>query len=178
MDSAWVDQVLYFPDVGLNKALDNDNLTFATSPAAPWMGQANKWAVNGSAARSAIIGDNASSWLETMVIGPGTLLFSWSVSSEHLFDRLEFGIDGTRLDQFSGVSFLGFSKKTFQIPSGVHLLRWTYAKDKWVSKGDDCGWLEKVSYIYHRTGASPDPAVLLLLDDQRPRGAESGEAME
>jgi len=52
--------------------------------------------------------------------------------------------------------------RTIQVPAGIHLLRWTYSKDSSVSKGSDCAWVDMVSY--KRTGKSPAPWLLLLLD--------------
>jgi hypothetical protein len=48
----------------------------------------------GSAAQSGAIANSQSAWLQTTVVGPGTLSFYWKVSSEAGYDFLEFYIDG------------------------------------------------------------------------------------
>jgi hypothetical protein len=91
------------------------------------------------------------SWVETTVTGPGDLSFRWKVSSEENlehpdqpYDRLEFLVDGNRVDFISGE--VDWAPKTYAVPSGTHTLRWTYQKDPFASVGQDTGWLDTVVY--------------------------------
>ncbi|MFZ2069999.1 MAG: hypothetical protein WAV32_00005, partial [Halobacteriota archaeon] len=94
--------------------------------------------------QSGAISHNQDSWLETTVSGPGTLSFYWNVSSEKYFDRLEFYIDGMARDRISGN--VDWQQKTYQISSGSHTLKWRYVKDDGVSRGYDCGWLDRITF--------------------------------
>jgi hypothetical protein len=159
-DCGWVDQVVFIGDVGLNQALDNQDLTFGTGGQSSWFGQKVTHYFGGSAAQSGFLNDGQASWVETMLVGPGAISFYWKVSSEPGFDILGITLDGTALAAISGET--DWQLKTIQIPGGVHLLRWTYSKDSTVSKGSDCAWVDKVTY----TGTSRilGPLMLLLLD--------------
>jgi hypothetical protein len=85
------------------------------------------------------------SWIETTVEGPGTITFQWKVSSELGGDFLTFSIDG--VDQPGRISGeVDWQALTFSIPSGTHLLRWTYAKNRDQAVGLDAGWLRRVNY--------------------------------
>ncbi|MHC1727638.1 MAG: clostripain-related cysteine peptidase [Syntrophobacteraceae bacterium] len=159
-DCGWVDQVVFIGDVGLNQALDNMDLTFATNGESSWFGQTVTHYLGGSSAQSGSLDHGQSSWLETMVVGPGVVSFYWKVSSETTFDKLRFTVDGAAPTDISGET--DWQLKSIQIPGGTHLLRWTYSKDSTITKGSDCGWVDKVSYS--RTGKSLDPLMLLLLD--------------
>jgi hypothetical protein len=97
-----------------------------------------------AAAQSGAITNSEESILQTTVTGPGMLAFWWKVSSEEDFDFLEFFIDATNAAAISGEA--DWQQLTFAIPSGVHTLNWTYAKDLSVSVGQDAGWLDEVSF--------------------------------
>jgi len=89
------------------------------------------------------IEDYEVTWLETTVIGPGTISFQWKVSSELDSDFLTFSIDGA--DQPGRMSGeVDWQSLTFRIPSGSHLLRWTYAKNRDKSAGLDAAWVRGV----------------------------------
>jgi len=91
------------------------------------------------------IEDYEVTWLETTVTGPGTITFQWKVSSELNADFLTFSIDGT--DQPGRISGeVDWQSPTFSIPTGTHLLRWTYAKNRDKSAGLDSGWVCAVRF--------------------------------
>lgn len=121
--------------------LDNANCTFKTL--GPWTATSTTSFFGGSSAVSAVIGHNASTYLQTKVTGPGTVDFYWKVNSEAGFDFLSFSIDGiTQAGRISGTTT--FAKQTFTIPTGNHILRWTYAKDEMVAPTGDAAWLDYV----------------------------------
>ncbi|NOT83245.1 MAG: DUF1566 domain-containing protein [Methylococcaceae bacterium] len=137
-----------FSGVGLAKALDNAELIWTTSGDAPWFGQQQKDAkvktvyFAGSAGVSGLITHGQESSVETLVTGPRELSFNWKVSSEENHDELRFELDGQVIQKISGEQDWKEVKGT--IPEGLHVLKWTYAKDADLSAGADTAWLDKV----------------------------------
>ncbi|MCF7858876.1 MAG: carboxypeptidase regulatory-like domain-containing protein [Candidatus Cloacimonetes bacterium] len=74
----------------------------------------------------------------------GQLSFFKKVSSELGYDFLEFSIDGTTLDSWSGE--IDWEYNAYFIEAGVHTFSWKYTKDNSVSSGDDCGWVDHISF--------------------------------
>jgi hypothetical protein len=156
-----IDFVQDSPGLSLNQALDNDYLAFTTGDDASWSGQTAVSFYGGSSAQSGVLGGNQSASLQTTVVGPGTLSFSWKVSSEAIYDVLEVFVDG--VPQPGAISGeVDWQQKNLAIPAGNHLITWSYRKDAYVGIGSDCGWVDKVSF-----GKGPIAPVLklLLLDD-------------
>jgi hypothetical protein len=146
------------PVITLSQALDNTRLSFNTSGSANWYGQSTTWYYGGSAAQSGAITASQSSALQTTVVGPGTLTFSWKVSSELNHDYLNLFLDATLTDRVSGSA--GWTQKTLNVPAGIHTVLWQYAKDSSGSQGSDCGWVDKV--VYTRKGGIAPVLPLLL----------------
>ena len=93
----------------LAKAVDSllTYTTGATGGSGNWgIDGASHAGVNGSA-KSGSTGDGQQSWLQTTVVGAGTLSFWWKVSSEGRCDCLECWVDGVRRDLTSGEEDLG-----------------------------------------------------------------------
>jgi hypothetical protein len=132
-------------DDSLSGALDTD-LSFTTSGDVGWFSQMRRWYHDGDAAQSGGITHDQESWLQTSVDGAGTVSFFWKVSSEGNYDCLEFYIDGTLQDQISGSE--DWHNMTYDITgSASHTLEWRYFKDGGMSRGDDCGWVDKVEWV-------------------------------
>jgi hypothetical protein len=69
------------------------------------------------------------------------------VSSETNFDRLEFSLDGALQKNISGE--VDWEIQSLNVPAGIHVLRWRYAKDSsdvFVT-GQDRGWVDQVSFL-------------------------------
>ncbi len=150
----------------LSDCLDNNTLTWTTGGDAAWFCQADTSVVGGSSAQSESITDDQEAWIETTVVGPGTLRFYWRVSSEDGYDFLKFSLNGVERASISGET-AGWAQRAFVIPEGAHALRWTYSKDGSVASGADAGWLDKVDYTV-KTGEDEEdaswlPAVKMLL---------------
>jgi len=98
------------------------------------------------AAQSGDIADNQESAMsiEIMVEESGNLSFYRKVSSEANYDFLEFYIDGSKLDSWSGS--LGWAEQTYAMDAGVHSLTWKYVKDGAVSSGSDCAWIDYITF--------------------------------
>jgi hypothetical protein len=147
----------------LNQALDNPNLSFTLGGGGNWFPETDSYYYGGSAAQSGAITDNQSSWLQTTVVGPGTLSFYWKVSSELSYDFLEFHIDGVRQPgRISGT--VDWQQQIFPISRGSHTLKWVYVKDQHVSDNSDCGWVDKVVYTGPRPTGKITPLLPLLLN--------------
>lgn len=93
------------------------------------------------------INDNETSVLEIFanVQTPDTLSFYYKVSSEQYFDFLEFYMDGTKKDEWSGV--IPWSRKAYYVPTaGIHNFKWVYMKDYIISAYEDCAWIDEVMF--------------------------------
>jgi hypothetical protein len=156
----------------LATALNATNLVWTTGTSnTPWY---MEWFVQNrvthdgeAAAQSGPIAHSQQSYLQTTVIGPGTLRFWWKVSSEAGFDMLRLYQDGsdTLLASISGEA--GWEQKTFVLPAGVHVLKWLYSKDATVSDGQDAAWVDEVSF------GPPPPAIALQpMGLSRPAGTD------
>ena len=115
-----------------------------TSLSSPWLPQTNVTHDRISAARSGGITNNQTTWLETVVQGPGTLRFWWKVSSETNHDVLRFLLNGVPLAGISGE--IDWSWRSFDLPSGTQVLRWAYTKDASGASGQDRAWLDEVEF--------------------------------
>jgi hypothetical protein len=131
-------------------AVDNCNLTWSTSGPAHWYVQTDTTHDKSDALRSGAIGDNQSTYLHTMIQGPGTLKFWWKVSSELYYDNLSFFIDSELQARISGTN-ADWKQLEFTIPTGIHTLKWEYSKDFYYFLGSDCGWVDEVEYT-QKTG--------------------------
>jgi hypothetical protein len=70
--------------------------------------------------------------------------FYRKVSSESGYDHLRFYMDDVKLGEWSGEK--DWELVTAQIPEGEHLLKWVYIKDFSVSNGDDCAWIDYITF--------------------------------
>ncbi len=111
-----------------------------------WCGQGTVAYDGHDALRSGVIYDNQSSYLITKVTGPGTLTFWWAVSCEGGGkDALRLLVDGAQVAMISGE--VDWTKVEVPITgSGVHTIKWNYTKNATVTKGEDFGWLDQISW--------------------------------
>ena len=129
----------------LADSLDGSGLVWTTGGDAVWAAQTIVSNDGIDAARSGIIAHSKQSWIETTVTGPGTLDFSWKVSSEQYRDYLELSLDGDNENYISGE--VDWKAKSLIIEAGTHTIRWQYFKNSSVSEGADAGWVDKVSFV-------------------------------
>lgn len=159
-----IDFVQDFPGITLNQALDNNYLAFTTGGDALWSGQTAVSFYGGSSAQSGALGGSQSAWLQTTVVGPGTLSFNWKVSSEVDYDFLEVFVDNV-LQPGSISGEIDWQQKNISIPAGSHIIKWIYSKDVFAGTGSDCGWVDKVSFtLSPKVSIIPVLQVLLLND--------------
>jgi hypothetical protein len=159
-----IDFVQNSPGISLNQALDNDYLAFTAGGHASWSGQTAVSFYGGSSAQSGALGGSQSVWLQTTVVGPGTLSFYWKVSSEAIYDIFEVFVDDV-LQPGTISGEVDWQRLNISIPAGSHIIKWIYSKDAFVGMGSDCGWVDKVSFTSSRKGSMMPALKLLLLDD-------------
>ncbi len=138
-DAGWLDKVELF--VPLNKALDNEDVTWETGGSTDWFGQITESYYDGDAAQSGTIDHDQVSWVQTTVAADSTLSFYWKVSSEESADYHKFYINDVAQDQISGE--VDWQGKTYSISAGDNI-KWTYEKNSSISSGADTCWLDKV----------------------------------
>ncbi len=115
--------------------------------------QVNQWHITTTQAYSGThslqsnsIGNNQSavfSYQTDNLTEASTVSFYHKVSSEAGYDFLNFYIDNQPQGNWSGESDWEFSQ--YPVSQGVHTLKWEYAKDQYVSNGQDCAWIDMVS---------------------------------
>ncbi|WP_395735483.1 InlB B-repeat-containing protein [Prosthecobacter sp.] len=128
----------------LGPAVGAPLLTWRTGGDADWHSQFYVTQNDGIAAQAGTITDGQTSWLETTVVGPGTLNFSWKVSSEAGNDGIVFAVNGTSVDSTSGE--FDWVQRSFTLGSGSQTVRWTYLKNSFNASGQDTAWLDAVSF--------------------------------
>ncbi len=139
----------------IQEALDNDSLSFTQNGDANWTKVTDNYYYDNDSARSGAIIHNQICSIETAIslTRPKDLKFHWKVSSEANYDYLKFYINGTLQYQVSGE--VNWQQKSYTMAAGWHTLRWTYAKDSSMSKGSDCGWVDKVEVVDASPGGGP-----------------------
>jgi hypothetical protein len=70
--------------------------------------------------------------------------FLKKLSTERDYDFLEFYIDGQLKGKWSGM--INWSHEQFMVEPGLRNFRWVYTKDKTVSMGHDCVWIDQVVF--------------------------------
>jgi subtilisin-like proprotein convertase family protein len=134
----------------LGETLDSPNLNWQMPSAQAWVLQNRRTVDLTDALISPIFLDHSrSSVIETPVMGPGTVSFWWTVSSELNADFFRFEIDGTVMNQISGNSSgnnIPWAQQSFAVPAGQHMLRWRYIKNEATVAGLDACWLDSVAY--------------------------------
>tara|TARA_B100000900_G_scaffold40640_1_gene30431 strand:+ start:1257 stop:4691 length:3435 start_codon:yes stop_codon:yes gene_type:complete len=119
---------------------------WSVSGNAPWLIVGTGQFEGDHCAKSGPIGNNQVSTmeLELNVAVPGDLSFYKKVSTENGYDYLQFYIDNTLRDEWSGV--IDWSKESYWLTPGVHTLKWEYVKDGWVDENDDCAWVDYILF--------------------------------
>src|SRR2546423_2418079 len=128
----------------LTDGLDASNLVWQTGGDTAWVGENSITHDGSDAAQSGTIADSQESWVQSTVSGPGTLSFWWKVSSELGYDELQFLIDDVEQVSISGE--VTWQQRGFDVASGIHVIKWRYAKDFSGSAGSDRAWLDQVNF--------------------------------
>ena len=115
--------------------------------------------------QSGAISDGEETRLSCEVNVEGTLSFWWKVSCEAPFrgiplDYASFELDGVRQSWLAGET--NWTNVVLSIEGeGKHTFIWVYCKDEWegTSAGDDCAWLDEVTWTPSGSAATEAIAV-------------------
>ena len=86
--------------------------------------------------------ENSDLILTLNVIASGEISFFRKVSSEASWDFLQFYIDGSMMDEWSGEK--NWEQFSYDVTTGEHTFKWNYDKDQNTSSGSDCGWIDYI----------------------------------
>jgi formylglycine-generating enzyme required for sulfatase activity len=111
---------------------------------APWFEQSEVLFEGRPSLRSGAIADGQTSWIETIVEGPGVLSFVWKASSEWHFDPLRFSVNGGSGIRLSGET--GWDRRLARLEPGENAVRWTFTRNDKISRGANAAWLADVSW--------------------------------
>ncbi len=95
-----------------------------------------------------VVPDSQTNGTEVVLDGAGQLSFRWYTSSQ-ASDYLLCTIDGVEAARISGDSSKTGGWKTFTtnlLIVGAHTVRWSYAKGPSGVNGQDCGWIDNVTW--------------------------------
>jgi hypothetical protein len=142
-DLGWIDQVDFTLgnfSTTVGDALDYPGLSWI--PDGEWLGQKLISSDGQDALQSPSIDDSEETSLEVELTGPGQLEFYYRCESEENYDYFTFTRNG--VEEFSVSGTVGWTRHTATIPSGTHILRWSYQKDFSNSIGADAVWLDQI----------------------------------
>ena len=129
----------------------------------PWViDQNNSYEGTYSARSGPITHDQKSSLLidETVLI-EGDISFYVKTSTEPAFDPFIFYIDGVEIKKWNtGITDWAFY--SYPVSAGAHTFKWSYEKDYMASEGEDCIWLDNISFpgIRNETGINEELTVI------------------
>ena len=142
----------------LDEALGvGEAIAVTTSENVPWTavilnGQDARSPSDVYAARSGTIGDRANTWLTAAVEGAGTMSFWCKVSCEHDedntfgWDRLMVYTNDVEIEEWRMDGETGWTQRTISFDGGSNTVKWVYFKDRTGSEGEDCAWVDGVTW--------------------------------
>ena len=131
---------------GLCEAVDQCALDWIAGGHAPWFFQTLHSTDGVDAAQSGPLAANQQSWLETAIDGPVQIAFHWRASSLTNSHYLRFWADGVLQTSISGET--GWLRRSYEVPPGRHVLRWTFTNNVAATAGANAAWLDQVSLDY------------------------------
>ncbi len=156
--------------VTLAEAVDAPRLTFTTGGdnGVEWFATNDVKKTGSHSACSSSPGQaprnrTVSSWMETSVVGAGTLSFFWRVSCEKdeddfaTYDRLMFFTNGVEVARIDGEHDWERLSVRFE-GGGTNSVRWEFLKDDYEPRQanfSDCGWVDGVIW-------APDALILIF----------------
>ena len=133
----------------------DDKVGVSTSSEYSWVPVADAGAERGYCAVSALPAeDDMNSWIELTVSGAGRLTFKcrtsceWDYTGECGFDCLMVEVDGVEAEEMrlDGIQN-GWTARTIELAgTGEHKVRLIYHKDESDFDGEDCAWLDAVTW--------------------------------
>jgi hypothetical protein len=155
----------YFRLIDYTDGFETGNLSrlgWASAGTLPWVVESTNVLAGGFSARSGQIANGqTSSLLLTTNFFAGPASFYLKVSSEPTWDLLQFYVDGTLLQQWSGE--VDWQIYPFDLASGIHTLEWRYTKDQTSSAGLDAAFIDNVLLPISLPTDSSTPASLQIV---------------
>lgn len=121
-----------------------------------WVGDGNgtgRWAIDGTnpyegnyCVKTQPIGNNQYTKLKLQieVLSDGPISFYVKVSSEQYYDYMGFIVNGMKMKQWDGE--VNWEKYTYNLKKGTHNLEWRYIKDSSTEEGEDCAYLDMITF--------------------------------
>ena len=130
-----------------------EGVTVTTDENFPWLPIFDLSAKLGDAmARSGGIGNRTNTWLSATVEGAGTMAFWCKTSCEHdeddtfTWDRLMVYTNDVEIVDWRMDGETGWTERTLSFDGGVNTVKWVYYKDKNGTEGEDCAWVDGVTW--------------------------------
>ena len=160
-----ITKFVYSGNKELAEALDVPDWEVLTDTSKPWVKVGNVSSDNEDSAKCGGIGDSALSWMQTTVIGKGTLSFVWKTSCEDDpdfddWDYVRFLVDDVEVVRKDGVDDWSVVEVRLDALK-THVLRWEYVKDSSGAEGEDCVWVDNVVWI-----KDPEPIPEIIKDSE------------
>ena len=132
------------PALPLPFALNTPTWVWETGGDAWWVGDPNGSHDGVQAARNGTLGGSDTTWMQTTLVGEGTLRFWWRSSTQVNLDFLNFTINGVEQARISGET--SWQQRTFDIFGATNVVRWQYTKDTLLTNGQDRVWVDQVTF--------------------------------
>ena len=170
---------------GIGDALGKPDHGFTTdgTDGVGWARVVDTTAPNGEAMKSGAITHAQYSVLETSVVGPGVLTFSWRTSceqdNEYEWDHAEFVVDGRVLLRLNGIT--DWKDESITISgNSEHEVKWRYVKDDAESEGEDAAWVAGYGWVsdYTETKTTEVPVPYAWLLQRDPEIVDEYEVYE
>lgn len=133
--------------VGMTENFESGDLSLN-----PWVLSGDRtWETDGSvsyegefSARSGEVldGESATASLSFDYISDGSISFYRKVSSELVYDRLNFYIDGALIKTWSGE--IDWAKMSYNVSLGHHVFSWSFTRDSSMGGGQNCAWIDNI----------------------------------
>ncbi len=78
------------------------------------------------------------------ILGNDSISFYSKLSSEEIFDKLQFFIDIQPMGEWSGT--IPWQRHSYPVAAGLHTFKWVYSKDMGTSTGSDCAWVDYIVF--------------------------------
>jgi hypothetical protein len=111
-----------------------------------WTIDSDEHSVGVYSAKSGAIGDEEESTLMILFndVSESEIKFDYKVSSESGYDKLHFYIDDEMMDEWSGE--IDWTNVAYNVEEGTHTFKWVYTKDVNTTSGEDCAWIDNITF--------------------------------
>ena len=137
----------------LQESIEASGIVVGTDSPVPWRAVVTESAKIGeSCARSGNIGNRSSTWMSASVSGAGTLSFWNKVSCEHdednafSWDRLMVYTNDVEVVEWRMDGETDWTLREVSFEGGENTVKWVYYKDKSGVDGEDCAWVDGVTW--------------------------------